>query len=152
MHSIYSQAINVVIWLGEPSADVELVLGFLQFHGHGHDLHILPTFAFTKEAWIRDDPAGRLLLALKSFIRLPWFTRILSVQEWALTRATTIHCGQYAIDIELLSRCAQNVNRHALTCCRETSHPWLSTALDGLFRPVRTIESLRKSNVDFLST
>jgi hypothetical protein len=152
MHSIYSQAINVVIWLGEPSSDIELVLGFLQFHGHGHDLHILPTFAFEKETWIRNDAPGRLLLALKRFIRLPWFTRIWTVQEWALARATTIHCGKYEIDGELLNRCAENVTRHALTCCREGSHPWLSPTLDSLFRPIGTIEALRNGKVDFLST
>jgi hypothetical protein len=84
MAQIYGEASNVRVWLGEEDEDSELALDFIG--------RILNLGDFNRLR--RDKNIAREWAALSSLMRRPWFGRRWVVQEIALAKNSTIHCGK----------------------------------------------------------
>jgi Heterokaryon incompatibility protein (HET) len=87
MGRIYSEAKNVCVWLGDPSADSQLAFELIESILELSDLDQLIDAKHT------DDWA-----ALSSLMKRDWFSRRWIVQEIAFARSATVHCGQTKID------------------------------------------------------
>ena len=87
MGKIYSQAKNVCVWLGDPSADSGLAFRLIESILQLSDLDHLIDHKYT------DDWA-----ALSSLMKRDWFSRRWIVQEIAFAKFATVHCGQTSIN------------------------------------------------------
>jgi len=83
MATIYNEATNVCVWLGEEHNNSERALIFIK---RVLDLAVL-------DGLTRDADSVRDWNALWNVMRRPWFSRRWVVQEIALARKATIHCG-----------------------------------------------------------
>jgi hypothetical protein len=87
MGRIYSQAKNVCVWLGDPSADSQLAFTLIESILRLSDLDHLIDDSHTDE-WA----------ALSSLMKRDWFSRRWIVQEIAFAKSATVHCGQTSIN------------------------------------------------------
>jgi hypothetical protein len=84
---IFAKAQNVCIWLGDSADDSNLAMDFIP--------EVLDFGAFDK--LIRDNSKKLHWLALAKLMAREWFTRRWVVQEMALARKATVHCGSRII-------------------------------------------------------
>jgi hypothetical protein len=84
---IFTKAQNVCIWLGDSADDSNLAIDFIP--------EVLDFGAFDR--LVRDDSKKRHWLALAKLMAREWFTRRWVVQEMALARKATVHCGSRII-------------------------------------------------------
>jgi hypothetical protein len=86
MDQIFLGASNVCIWLGDPTSDssaaMEFISQILDFSVHSKSI--------SKKVISRS-------LALSKLLARPWFSRRWVVQEMALARKATVHCGTKSI-------------------------------------------------------
>jgi hypothetical protein len=83
MSTIYSQATQVLIYLGEASVDSDLALEFVEDIGRP-----------APRSFLLGTKPTRLIQALINLFRRPWFARVWVIQEAHLSRNATVHCGQ----------------------------------------------------------
>lgn len=110
MYRIYQNADNVIIWLGASTADISCL--FYWMHCLDHQMVVVEyginqsTTTMWKHQWeILDlDPRRNLKFHTSSMIRgiqqlfqRQWFSRIWVIQEAAMAKAATIHCGRNTI-------------------------------------------------------
>lgn len=88
MAEIYNYAQNVRIWLGADKDNSELALKFIEER-------VCDLGAFEKIA--NDDSAHEQWKALAALMNRPWFSRRWVVQELALARRATVHCGKRSV-------------------------------------------------------
>jgi hypothetical protein len=84
---IFAKAQNVCIWLGDSADNSDLAMEFIS--------EVLDFGAFDR--LVRDDSKERHWLALAKLMAREWFTRRWVVQEMALARKATVHCGSRTI-------------------------------------------------------
>ncbi|GAB7353005.1 hypothetical protein MBLNU459_g3566t1 [Dothideomycetes sp. NU459] len=87
MSTIYNQAECVRIWLGEYDAAIPIAFDFIK---RCLDAEVL-------DKMMEDTNASRSWDALSSLMRKPWFSRRWIVQEIALARKATLHCGDETV-------------------------------------------------------
>ncbi|KAK0613653.1 heterokaryon incompatibility protein-domain-containing protein [Immersiella caudata] len=99
MSLIYSKASQVCIWLGEADADSTTAIQLVKELTASEYLGSVPSSAGDKPRW------ESLLLLMQR----PWFSRRWVVQEIALARQATIHCGpdrlawaDFAVAVQLI--------------------------------------------------
>ncbi|KAH7413588.1 heterokaryon incompatibility protein-domain-containing protein [Phaeosphaeria sp. MPI-PUGE-AT-0046c] len=91
MSDIYSQALGVLAYIGEATADSDLALEYL--------LHL------SKSEWDTDLPyrqSDKLAHALNEFFGCPYFNRVWVIQEIIFARAATIFYGTRTFDWYIL--------------------------------------------------
>ncbi|KAH7079908.1 heterokaryon incompatibility protein-domain-containing protein [Paraphoma chrysanthemicola] len=106
MGNIYSNAKEVIIWLGPVDKNdlyLRAVLGAMQFHFSDENRstvtffdYILSVIALMSEQIASpEDPQEILLAVLHPIVSRPWFTRIWVVQELALSKIAHVRIGNY---------------------------------------------------------
>lgn len=115
MDRIYQNADNVIIWLGASTVDINCL--FYWMHCLDHQMVVVEygihqsTTTMWKHQWeILDlDPRRNLKFHSSSIIRgirqlfqRKWFSRIWVIQEAAMAKAATIHCGHNNISSRTL--------------------------------------------------
>ncbi len=87
MANVFHEAVNVCVWLGEKTEDSDRAMGFIR-RNLDFDRSHTP-----------DDEQGSVVdfQAFCSLMRRPWFGRRWIVQEIALAKAATIHCGETTV-------------------------------------------------------
>ena len=107
MRKIYSEAENVVIWLGEEGPDDEMAFRFVSVL-----LSHLPPLSASHGGAARQGLIAREVLpivgspawiALSRVFSRPYFRRSWIIQEVALARHAVVHCGPHVIDWDLLA-------------------------------------------------
>ena len=107
MRKIYSEAENVVIWLGKEGPDDEMAFRFVPVL-----LSRLPPLSTSHGGVARRGLVSRELLpiagspawiALSRIFSRPYFRRSWIIQEVALARHAVVHCGPHVIDWDLLA-------------------------------------------------
>ncbi|KAL9616479.1 MAG: hypothetical protein Q9160_008647 [Pyrenula sp. 1 TL-2023] len=88
MSKIYSQATNVVIYLGEATENIDLAIDFIVECDS-------PTAKTSSLSFPKSRP---LIQALNSLFRRPWFTRVWVLQEAILPSRGIVYCGERALD------------------------------------------------------
>jgi hypothetical protein len=94
MGEIYREAKEVRIWLGKAVWDISRVFTFLKYLAILAKTH-KPTAA-VREAALKLFTGGSYS-PIRQFLHNPWFLRRWVLQEAALGRVTTVHCGQSKI-------------------------------------------------------
>jgi Heterokaryon incompatibility protein (HET) len=87
MAEIYSAATNVIVWLGEDTHESPIALALMQKIRYLKNFDQFVEKHTTCEEWE----------ALTDLMRRPWFSRRWVVQEIALAKEATLHCGAYKI-------------------------------------------------------
>ena len=94
MQRIYSQAKQVVVWLGDAENDSDLVIdnmeAFLQWGLKVRDSGFVPDEEGFK---LFNPPPDVLSLAFGRFLARPWFHRVWVVQEMLLAKDAVLVCG-----------------------------------------------------------
>ena len=107
MRKIYSQAENVVVWLGEDGPDDEMAFRFVPVL-----LSYLPPLSASHGGVARQGLVAREALpivgspawiALSRIFSRPYFRRSWIIQEVALARDAVVQCGPHVIDWDLLA-------------------------------------------------
>jgi hypothetical protein len=86
MEKTYSQATNVLVWLGNPTETSQVAFAFMREM-------ISPASSVDNLVTGNGDQWA----ALESLMRMPWFTRRWIVQEIALAKTASIYCGREEI-------------------------------------------------------
>lgn len=150
MKFVYSLANSVVVWLGAASEVTEMTFKFLQFYDHGADPHFTDVFISPIDAENHGVLHETIFEALYDFMNLPWFNRIWTAQEWALSRKTAFHAGKYSFDGDLFGTFILNIDRHVATCCRRFGYIVLGSMSDSFIEPLRELNGLRGGNRNFV--
>ena len=107
MGTIYQKAQLVLVWLGCPeSEDVEKALEFLNFA----ERQFGDTSVERKHQELFQDAGYRLLKALGSIFRLPYWSRTWIVQEIVLAPTLVVCCGRRQIAWDALDFWTRNTN------------------------------------------
>ena len=85
---IYNNATNVCVWLGVEEEDSAKAMNFIRRCLNLDDFDQL----------VRDSLASKEWAALFALMRRPWFSRRWIIQEIALARNATLHCGKDQVD------------------------------------------------------
>jgi hypothetical protein len=130
MNDIYSQAANVIIWLGEPMSDAALAFDFLRDFGRPRSE--LPT---SNDG---DRNTEQTAMSVRSLLTRPWWTRIWTAQEWILAGRTIFQSGQLTVDGEVLILSLEHYRYHVkhTDCCG------MHLTSDFLFRLGDSLQSL----------
>lgn len=88
MWEIYNTAFNVCIWLGRHEDDSERAMKFIT------ECLDLPNF----DRLVRDSLNSSDWAALSALARRPWFSRRWIVQEIAVAKNATLHCGDSSVN------------------------------------------------------
>lgn len=130
MNEIYSQAANVIIWLGEPMSDAALAFDFLR--DFGRQRSELPT---SNDG---DRNTEQTAMSVRSLLTRPWWTRIWTAQEWILAERTTFQSGHHLLDGEVLIESLDHYRYHVkhTDCCG------MHLTSDFLFRLGDSLQSL----------
>ena len=110
MSRIYSQATEVVVWLGREDESTPIVFDLLRRGSNagssaGDVSHVLRAWAYSirrnkpihwAARYDEDNPHnGEMVQALRRFFSRQWFQRVWVIQELALAREVRIVCGPY---------------------------------------------------------
>lgn len=87
MAEIYSEATNVCVWLGPEANNSGKALKFIDRVLNLDEIDELVTDEFQAEEWH----------AFSELIRRPWFNRRWIVQEVAMAKHATMHCGEHVV-------------------------------------------------------
>ncbi|VUC28073.1 unnamed protein product [Clonostachys rosea] len=87
MSKIYSEAAQVVIYLGEAADNSDLAIEFIKECDNPSPETTSLSFPKTKT----------LLESLGNFFRRPWFTRVWVIQEAMLSKSGTVYCGDQTL-------------------------------------------------------
>jgi hypothetical protein len=87
MQEIYNKATNVCIWLGPASPTSDLAFDFVK--------EVLDLGGFDK--LVRTELSRDKWIALAELMRNRWFSRRWVIQELALARNATLHCGDQVV-------------------------------------------------------
>lgn len=130
MNDIYSQAANVIIWLGEPMSDAALAFDFLREFGRQRNELLTSTDG--------ERNTEQTAMSVRSLLTRPWWTRIWTAQEWILAGRTTFQSGQHTLAGEVLVRCLEHYRHHVkhTDCCG------MHLTSDFLFRLGDSLQSL----------
>lgn len=116
MGSIYESAHQVVVWLGAKTKHTKDTMELIHRLASNHNAHWVTQ---SKALEVRDKlgGVGGELLSLYMFFRVPWWTRMWTLQEMAKARNLTFMCGSYTIPGEELKLLVQSFNKHFQKCC-----------------------------------
>lgn len=97
MHRIYSNARNVIIWLGASTEDIDSLFYWMRCLD---EQMVKVKYQHTMTTWrnqwkaLRDQPGAGERKGLQSLLGREWFSRIWVIQEAALAKAAMITCGR----------------------------------------------------------
>jgi ankyrin repeat protein len=131
MSNIYSRAQRVVIWLGEPTIDMDVFMESME------ELDT-ESIKYSRNSWKISDPAWRDIWptvqrklrdshtdletqqhdGLESLLWRPWFTRVWILQEVANARAAIIMCGSRSFSARILALAPRLIGVEPDTLCR----------------------------------
>lgn len=110
MGRIYSQAHEVVVWLGNGSDETEAAIDAIEALGTDESLH-----------WVaprRPYYSGKsYIVALLNLLNCPWWHRIWTVQEFVLAKSLTFVCGKRSMAGDMITNIGLSFTNHGHTCC-----------------------------------
>jgi hypothetical protein len=123
MRELYSEALSVVIWLGEESEDSEKAINLLEtlsrlsdhWEKDGHKSFGLSDKVEKLRLALKNDPEylGKgSWVALREFLARPCWDRLWIIQEVLISSTKTILCGSLCIDWDTLCTGLGTIRRH----------------------------------------
>ncbi|KAH7240533.1 heterokaryon incompatibility protein-domain-containing protein [Fusarium solani] len=117
MGGIYSRASYVLAFLSPLSEPFDLGLDFLQEAARDSELHYEPSLS--PHISVNDLTASSESLrdSLISFFAAPWWTRVWTVQEYALAAKVIFQCGNRQMEGSVVLTAFRNLATHERKCC-----------------------------------
>lgn len=113
MGRIYSEALNVIIWLGPEDSETPLVYGLIEDVSKKvwSRMHSFPLASYHEQTNLRDNVDSKLRLssecttwvAFRKWFSNPYFSRTWTVQEVVLARLVYVWCGSFRTSWSKLS-------------------------------------------------
>ncbi|OAK99620.1 hypothetical protein IQ06DRAFT_294906 [Phaeosphaeriaceae sp. SRC1lsM3a] len=91
MRLIYELAVETVVWLGDRSDDSDCAMDFIEFL---HELLQENPTDHELQKYLGDNPEPEKWTALQNLLLRRWWTRVWTVQEYALAKNVSFWCGQ----------------------------------------------------------
>ncbi|KAF2103265.1 hypothetical protein NA57DRAFT_72240 [Rhizodiscina lignyota] len=108
MSRIYKQAEETVVWLGERSDDSEDAMEFINLLHRMGPIQ-LPYPEIPEE--LKQPCFDSKWTALKKILERKWWTRIWTIQEYALSKRVSLWCGDRIVSREAFSHSLELLNR-----------------------------------------
>ncbi|KPM43951.1 hypothetical protein AK830_g2591 [Neonectria ditissima] len=117
MGDIYSRALYVLAFLSPVSAPFDVGLGFLEAAAENSELHYEPSL--TPHITVNGLTGTSEVLrdSLIAFFAAPWWTRVWTVQEYALAEQVVFQCGSRQIDAKIVGKAFLSLANHERKCC-----------------------------------
>lgn len=142
MHEIYSEASQVVAYLGDAWEGVDSAFKIMAFAGSHPDLHwITPSGPSIRsyepdlESPLHSDSFARILAA-------PWWTRLWTVQEFLLARRVIFMCGKHTFRAHDLKQFLRYCVVHNGNCCGVTDS--INPPSSGIYKLNETFITVTK--------
>lgn len=151
MHRIYRQATKVWVWLGHSTERTDAAIAVLPRLAHlGQILQHNPPARWSDSSAILEsaslpDNQSPIWDAVGSILCNDWFTRVWTVQEFALAQNVSFLCGRYEIESEQVTDALLNAHRlEGLRDCEGRSLPLQGVSQNvGMARMQRIIRRER---------
>lgn len=124
MRQIYSCAYSVLVFLTPNSQPLELGLRYLECLAEDPSVHYDPSLEPHVTVSCPEDDS-KLLHAgfdlvrnsILAFFNAPWWTRVWTVQEYALARRVVFQCGLRRTEGQIITKAFSAIRKHQLSCC-----------------------------------
>ncbi|TVY42784.1 Heterokaryon incompatibility protein 6,OR allele [Lachnellula subtilissima] len=117
MKSIYGQATQVVVWLGEAWEGSDIAMEFLRKLAEDNSLHLDPAQEPSISVHGLDMDSSELCSHIIRFFNLPWWNRTWTVQEFLLAQKLVFQCSRSLITREIMLTATNNVWNHNSQYC-----------------------------------
>lgn len=147
MADIYNKAQSVTVWLGEERDNSDVAMHLVRRLLNLHDFDGLVSGSATPEEWA----------AFSALMRRPWFSRRWIVQEIALARSATLHCGnevvkwgEFAVAISLFISRHEEIRALLRRSTAFGNHPDFLGEVEelGASRLIKAVSTLFRKNND----
>ncbi|KAK7420737.1 hypothetical protein QQX98_002539 [Neonectria punicea] len=158
MGNIYSRASYVLAFLSPLSAPFDIGLGFLEAAAEDSKFHYEPSLTphITVDGLAASSEALRE--SLIAFFAAPWWTRVWTVQEYALAEQVIFQCGNRKIDAKVVAQAFLSLAHHERRCCWAARRAADGNARGFLDYPSKAhgglslfAATLRMSNLNYLT-
>jgi hypothetical protein len=116
MSSIYGQASQVVVWLGEGWDGSDVAMEFLRKLGEDETLHLDPFQPPCIQVDGVDLTSAKLCADLIRLFDLPWWKHVWTVQEFVLAQNLLFQCSKRILSQELMYMARENFWSHKDQC------------------------------------
>ncbi|KAI1742562.1 heterokaryon incompatibility protein-domain-containing protein [Xylaria scruposa] len=117
MGSVYSRASLVLVFLSPLSAPFDIGMSFLERAATHVDEHYEPSLSPHMAIDGLTLHSDALRDSLIGFFGTAWWTRVWTVQEFALAQRVVFQCGNRRIDSVMLGRAFETLRDHERDCC-----------------------------------
>ena len=124
MNAIYSKASSVLVFLSSDSEPFEMGLRFFDAVAANPDTHYEPSLEphimikHPSDDSITVDSSSRMLRdSVIGFFAAPWWTRVWTIQEFALAQSIVFQCGRRQIAGHVILQAFLNLRNHEQRCC-----------------------------------
>ncbi|TVY48619.1 Heterokaryon incompatibility protein 6,OR allele [Lachnellula cervina] len=148
MKSIYGQASQVVVWLGEAWEGCDTAMEFLRTLAEDKSLHLDPAQEPSISVHGLDTNSSQLCSHIIHLFNLPWWKRTWTVQEFVLAQKLVFQCSRYLITREMMMMANVNFWSHRKDCCMRQIY----LEAPDIILASNIIESFRKlDNLDYIT-
>ncbi|KAF2496870.1 HET-domain-containing protein [Lophium mytilinum] len=148
MKYIYSQASQVVVWLGTGWDGSNMAMEFLRILAGDETLHLDPQVdpSISVNGLYLD--SSKLCGHIIRFFNLPWWKRTWTVQEFVLAQKLVFQCAQSIVTQKDMYMARENFWRHKDRCCQQDDldypHPDFGTSVSTAFIQPASLDIITK--------
>ncbi|KAF3009459.1 hypothetical protein E8E13_002094 [Curvularia kusanoi] len=118
MHNVFSQASQVLVYLGEAWDGIDSTLELMAFAGNRLDLHWDSIFNKTIECEASDARSASQYNSVARYFSSQWWTRVWTIQEYVLAKNATFMRGRSTLDAPVFNQFLGYCIRHGQECCK----------------------------------
>ncbi|MCJ1432598.1 hypothetical protein MMC27_001955 [Xylographa pallens] len=150
MRDIYSQAFQVLVWLGDGSPEDDDVMDFVPYFAsclrrlNQNDIMRYPLYLYGLP-----NMSMSIWPAFEAFLRKPWFSRVWTAPEVIVSQSSVVICGSKDISLRLLNKCFSECAKQPVliaTLLSKTPEGSIRYLHDAM-RRVSGMENFQKSNL-----
>ncbi|MCJ1322396.1 hypothetical protein MMC15_007744 [Xylographa vitiligo] len=106
MRDVYSQAFQVLVWLGDGSPEDDDVMDFVPYFSSClRRLNHNEAMRYPLYLYGLPNMSMPIWPAFEAFLRKPWFSRVWTAPEVIVSQSAVVLCGSKHVSLELLNKC-----------------------------------------------
>ena len=106
MRDVYSQAFQVLVWLGDGSPEDDDVMDFVPYFSSClRRLNHNEAMRYPLYLYGLPNMSMPIWPAFEAFLRKPWFSRVWTAPEVIVSQIAVVLCGSKHVSLELLNKC-----------------------------------------------
>ena len=150
MRDIYSQAFQVLVWLGDGSPEDDDVMDFVPYFSsclrrlNQNEIMRYPLYLYGLP-----NMSMPIWPAFEAFLRKPWFSRVWTAPEVIVSQSSVVICGSKDISLRLLNQCFSECAKQPVliaTLLSRTPEGSIRHLQDAM-RRVAGMENFQRSNL-----